>query len=63
MDTWHIASIMIPAKNNTGATNHCLDLIAGLGCSCRRGKGLAGVGVKRYGEQIVYKEHSIGAVT
>ena len=39
-----MASIMIPAKNNTGATNHCLDLIAGLGCPCRRGKDLAGVG-------------------
>ena len=40
-----MASIMIPAKNNTGATNHCLDLIAGLGCPCRRGRDLAGVGV------------------
>ena len=40
-----MASIMIPTKNNTGATNHCLDLIAGLGCPCRRGRDLAGVGV------------------
>jgi hypothetical protein len=28
----YIALIMIPAKNNTGATNHCLDLVAGLIC-------------------------------
>ena len=38
-----MTSIMIPAKNNTGATNHCLDLIAGLGCPCRRGRDLVGV--------------------
>ena len=42
-----MASIIIPAENNAGATNHCLNLIAGLGCPCRRGKGLAGIGVKR----------------
>jgi len=43
---------MIPAKNNTGATNHCLDLIAGLDCLCRWGKDLVGItmiGAKRYG--------------
>ena len=41
-----MAPIMIPAKNNTGATNHCLDLIAGLDCSCRHGSSppLAGMG-------------------
>ena len=37
-----MASIMIPAKNNTGATNHGLDLITGLGCPCRRGNDLVG---------------------
>jgi hypothetical protein len=48
----YMASIMIPTKNNTGATNHGLDSIAGLGCPCGRGRDLAGVGVigaKRHG--------------
>ena len=42
----HGTDYMIPAKNNTGATNHCLDLIAGLDCLCRRGSSppLAGMG-------------------
>ena len=50
-----MASIMIPAKNNTGATNHCLDLIAGLGCPCRRGRDLVGIaviGAERYGVSV-----------
>ena len=47
-----MALILIPTKNNTGATNRCLDLIVGLGCPCRRGRDLVGVtviGVERYG--------------
>jgi hypothetical protein len=51
-----MASIMIPAKNNTGATNHCLDLIAGLGCPCRRGQeagwGYTVVGAERCGVPV-----------
>ena len=51
-----MASIVIPAKNNTGATNHCLDLIAGLGCPCRRGQGAGWgytvVGAERYGVSV-----------
>ena len=40
-----MASIMIPAKNNTGTIDRGLDLIAGLGCPCRRGRDLVGVTV------------------
>ena len=54
-----MAPIMIPAKNNTGATNHCLNLIAGLGCPCRRGRNLVGItmiGAERYGVPMEAKD-------
>jgi hypothetical protein len=50
-----MASITIPTKNNTHATNRSLDLIAGLGCPCRRGKDLVGItviGAERYGVSV-----------